>query len=204
MSLKISNVQKFDRNSNFSNISFTMISRIKNYQKLLTKFLSKSYQREKNRGKYFLRWKCLYEARDGEETKEGKHEHTRPCGTLVADRLTAYRRLTASLRCVWLTPTLEEDFRLRACVGRACIRTAPTRSSSARKKRRVLLFRFPPFLSFVFSFELFHLSRMPVLAFSDGRRSFRFGILCSCFFFFLFFNSIFCTLLRAQELKFRF
>lgn len=24
-----------------------------------------------------------------------KHEHTRPCGTLVADRLTAYRRLTA-------------------------------------------------------------------------------------------------------------
>lgn len=145
MSLKISNVQKFDRNSNFSNISFTMISRIKNYQKLLkviNEIPLRSHQREMNRGKYFLRWKCLYEARDGEETKEGKHEHTRPCGTLVADRLTAYRRLTASLRCVWLTPTLEEDFRLRACVGRACIRTAPsvetkpTRSSSARKKRR--------------------------------------------------------------------
>lgn len=107
-----------------------------------------------NRGKYFLRWKCLYEARDGEETKEGKHEHTRPCGTLVADRLTAYRRLTASLRCVWLTPTLEEDFRLRACVGRACIRTTPsvetkpTRSSSARKKT--------PFF-FSFDFLLFSL-----------------------------------------------
>lgn len=66
------------------------------------------------------------------------------------------------------------------------------------KKNAVLLFRFPPFLSFVFCFELFHLSRMPVLAFSDGRRSFRFGILCGCFFFFN------CTLLRAQELKFRF